>query len=140
MSRRKRVLVADDHADVREMLRLSLVLDGYDVITVRDGAEAVRILAIEPIDAAVLDVMMPGMDGLSILARLRSDRATADLPVVIVTAASLCFDDKHTPYRTDRTHFLSKPVEPRDISRLIDQMCDEAENDLPVKRGRLSLA
>lgn len=138
MSRRTRILVADDHADVREMMRISLVLEGYDVITVRDGAEALRILEVEPVDAAVLDVMMPGLDGLSVLARLRTEQATSDLPVVVVTAASVCFDAQRTPYRTAHTVFLAKPVDPAEVSRVIDAMFAEEETGTPPKRGRLT--
>ncbi|HEY2174076.1 MAG TPA: response regulator, partial [Mycobacteriales bacterium] len=67
-----RILVVDDDRPVRESLRRSLTFNGYDVELAADGFEALRVVAANRPDAMVLDVMMPGMDGLATCRRLRS--------------------------------------------------------------------
>jgi DNA-binding NtrC family response regulator len=80
---RRRVLVVDDEQGVRESLRL-LLRDRYDVALAEDGEEALRRVASEAFDAVLLDVIMPGIDGLTALERIKGQRP--ELPVVIVTA------------------------------------------------------
>jgi DNA-binding NtrC family response regulator len=80
---RRRVLVVDDEAGVRESLRLVL-RDKYDVAVAEGGDEALRRAASESFDAVLLDLVMPGIDGLTVLERIKGQRP--ELPVVIVTA------------------------------------------------------
>jgi two-component system response regulator MprA len=81
-----RLLVVDDDPAVREALALVLDLHGFDVTTAVDGRDAIRTLAVDTHDAVVLDVLMPGLDGLEVCRRLRSrgDRT----PVLMLTARS----------------------------------------------------
>jgi CheY-like chemotaxis protein len=81
------VLFADDDADIREILALSLERDPFFVVRgCASGGEAIKIALEWRPDLALLDVRMPGMDGPAVLARLRSDRRIAAIPVVFVTA------------------------------------------------------
>ena len=81
-----RLLVVDDDPSVREALALVLDLNGFEVTTATDGREAIRTLAIDSPDAVILDVLMPGLDGLEVCRRLR---ATGDrTPVLMLTARS----------------------------------------------------
>ncbi len=79
-----RLLVVDDDPSVREALELVLDLNGFGVSTATDGAEAIRTLAVDRPDAVVLDVLMPGLDGLEVCRRMRAigDRT----PVLMLTA------------------------------------------------------
>jgi two-component system response regulator MprA len=81
-----RLLVVDDDPAVREALALVLGLNGFEVTTAVDGRDAIRTLAVDAHDAVVLDVLMPGIDGLEVCRRLRS---TGDrTPVLMLTARS----------------------------------------------------
>jgi len=81
-----RLLVVDDDPSVREALALVLDLNGFQVSTAQDGREAIRTLAVSPQDAVILDVLMPGLDGLEVCRRIR---ATGDrTPVLMLTARS----------------------------------------------------
>jgi two-component system response regulator MprA len=81
-----RLLVVDDDPSVREALALVLDLNGFEVTTATDGREAIRTLAIDSPDAVILDVLMPGLDGLEVCRRLR---ATGNrTPVLMLTARS----------------------------------------------------
>src|SRR6202453_4738538 len=79
-----RLLVVDDDPSVREALALVLDLGGFDVVTAIDGREAIRTLSVDSPDAVILDVLMPGLDGLEVCRRMRAigDRT----PVLMLTA------------------------------------------------------
>src|SRR5690349_2518377 len=79
-----RLLVVDDDPSLREALALVLDLNGFDVTTAEDGREAIRTLAGTPPDAVVLDVLMPGIDGLEVCRRMRA--AGDRTPVLMLTA------------------------------------------------------
>ncbi|MET9441069.1 SpoIIE family protein phosphatase [Streptomyces sp. NPDC006610] len=81
-----RVLVADDNADMREYLARLLTSSGYEVTAVTDGVAALRSIRRETPDLVVSDVMMPGLDGLELVARLRGDARTASVPVLLLSA------------------------------------------------------
>ncbi|MFC9283056.1 SpoIIE family protein phosphatase [Streptomyces collinus] len=81
-----RVLVADDNADMREYLTRLLTGAGYEVTAARDGVEALDFARREIPDLVVSDVMMPRLDGLALLSRLRGDTRTASVPVLLLSA------------------------------------------------------
>ena len=81
-----RVLIADDDEDIRVYLEVTLNLAGYEVVHAADGVEALELATTSSPDIIVLDVMMPRLDGLETLRRLRSDARTSHLPVLLLTA------------------------------------------------------
>ena len=83
---RARVLIADDNADMREYLTNLLRNSGYQVIDVDDGQVALDALRADTPDLVISDVMMPGMDGLQLVAALRADPRTAAIPVLLLSA------------------------------------------------------
>lgn len=80
-----RILVADDEAEIRDVLRLYLEKDGYEVIEAADGMEAMQVFGQEKPDLAILDIMMPGIDGYRVL---RNIRENSNIPVIILSAKS----------------------------------------------------
>ncbi|MEO8033491.1 MAG: response regulator [Acidobacteriota bacterium] len=85
-----KVLIVDDEEDVRDVARLSLGrVGGLEVVEAVCGADAVPTAVLEKPDFILLDVMMPGMDGPSTLAALRSDERTREIPVVFLTAKAM---------------------------------------------------
>ena len=78
-----RILIADDEAEIRDVLRLYLEKEGYEVIEAADGLEAVRLIRQGGMDLAILDIMMPGLDGYRVL---RNIRETSNLPVIMLSA------------------------------------------------------
>ena len=86
MSDAIRVLVVDDDPSVVDMLRLGLEAEGMRVYTAGDGAEALDVLHKSPIDLVLLDIMMPRVDGWMALMEIRNNPATADIPVIMLTA------------------------------------------------------
>jgi DNA-binding response OmpR family regulator len=85
-NRVRRVLIADDEPTIRHLLELNLRAEGLDVVVCEDGDAAYAAARDTPPDLFILDVMMPGRDGLDLLRELRTDPETADVPVVLLTA------------------------------------------------------
>ena len=109
-----RVLIADDDAVVRDMVRRYLERDGLDVSVARDGNEALRVLGSQRIDVAVLDVMMPGPDGLTLCRTLR-ERGGYSVPVILLTALSE-EDDRISGLEAGADDYLTKPFSPRELA------------------------
>src|SRR6202043_1800013 len=82
------VLVVDDEKNIRRTLQLVLEGEGYSVLGAESAEQALGILASPqtPVDLVVLDVQLPGMSGLDALAKLRSDEATRDLPIIFISS------------------------------------------------------
>lgn len=80
------ILVIEDDADIRELLRFQLGREGWTVLACERGEEGLKILAGGNIDCVLLDIMLPGMDGLATLKAIKADPANAALPVVMTTA------------------------------------------------------
>ena len=78
-----KILLADDEAEIRDVLRIYLEKDGYVVTEAADGVEAMNLLRKEPFDLVILDIMMPGVDGYRVL---RSIRETNNVPVIMLSA------------------------------------------------------
>jgi sigma-B regulation protein RsbU (phosphoserine phosphatase) len=91
-SRRARVLVVDDGDTGRQLLRAVLVSAGIDVVEAASGEEALRIARAESPDLVLLDVVLPGMDGFAVCEGLAKDPATADIPVIFLSARSTSSD------------------------------------------------
>ena len=111
----RRILLVDDEDDIREVAATSLeLLGGYEVRTAASGHEALEILRGETPDAIVLDVMMPGMDGPTLLQALRDDATTAAIPVVFLTAKVQARDVEQFNH-LGVAGFITKPFDPTTI-------------------------
>lgn len=109
-----RVLIADDDAVVRDIVRRYLERDGLEVRLAGDGNEALRVLSTERIDVAILDVMMPGPDGLSLCRTLRQG-GDYTVPVILLTALSE-EDDRIAGLEAGADDYLTKPFSPRELA------------------------
>lgn len=108
------MLVADDDDVVRDVVRRYLERDGHAVSTAPDGHEALRLLETEAIDLAILDVMMPGPDGLDICRILR-DRSGFRIPVILLTALAE-EGDRIAGLEVGADDYVTKPFSPRELS------------------------
>jgi diguanylate cyclase (GGDEF)-like protein len=86
------ILVVDDDADIVRFVEMNLRLEGYRVLIARDGLEALEMVAAEVPDLVLLDVMIPGVDGVEVTRRLRADSRTSTLPVIMLTAKTMTAD------------------------------------------------
>jgi len=111
---RPTILVADDDAAMRALLRASLERADYDVRDFEDGRAVLAEVAARMPDVALIDVGMPGMDGLDVTRRLREQPATALLPIILVTARGRT-EDKVAGLDAGATDFITKPFEPAEL-------------------------
>ncbi|RIR16514.1 DNA-binding response regulator [Mycobacteroides abscessus] len=109
-----KVLIADDDPIVRDVVRRYLERDGHDVSTARDGHEALTLLDSQHIDMAVLDVMMPGPDGLTLCRSMRRGDGYG-LPVILLTALGE-EDDRIAGLEAGADDYLTKPFSPRELA------------------------
>ena len=109
-----RVLVAEDEADIRELLVDILVDAGYEVIGVDDGRKALDTARSLRPDIVLLDVMMPGVDGFAVLASLKAEVDTASVPVIMVTAKAQEQDQAEAMMR-GAMGYVTKPWEAGEI-------------------------
>ena len=116
-----RVLVVDDSAPIRELIVVNLELEGYDVRTAVDGLQGLEVLSVWRPDVVTLDVVMPRLDGFDTLARLRSDPATADLPVVLVTGRAQAADRSRGD-ELGADDYLTKPFEPAELVAVVSRL------------------
>ncbi|MBY8342668.1 response regulator [Streptomyces spinosirectus] len=117
-----RVLVVDDNKVIRQLIRVNLELEGFEVVTAADGAECLDVVHQVRPDVVTLDVVMPRLDGLRTAARLRSDPRTRDLPLAIVSACTSYEVDAGLDVGVDA--FLAKPFEPAELVRLVQQLVE----------------
>ena len=108
------VLVADDEEDIRELIVFRLENSGYTVIEAHDGAEALELARNEQPDLAVLDVMMPKMDGYELTQRLREDEATSRMPIILLTARTQEADVQHG-FDAGADDYIRKPFSPEEL-------------------------
>lgn len=109
-----KVMVCDDERAIVRLLQIQLELDGYDVIVAYDGKSGLDMIRSEHPDLCVLDVMMPYMDGMEVLQRLRRDPATENVPVILLTAKSQD-EDVCEGYRKGADMYLTKPFNPLEV-------------------------
>ena len=105
------ILVADDEHDIRELVAYRLSRSGYTIIEARDGQEAFELAADQPPDMAVLDVMMPRLNGFDLTERLRHTPATRQLPILLMSA-SVQEADISRGIAAGADGYLTKPFTP----------------------------
>lgn len=138
-----RILIAEDEANLREVLRIQLEFAGFEVIEARDGAEAVALATQELPDLVVSDVMMPEMDGYGVVKRLRGAFATRHIPIIMLTAKSE-MTDKIQGLQGGANDYVTKPWEHRELLLRIRNVLDwsqqqRAASPLTGLPGNLSI-
>jgi len=114
-SARPLVLVADDDEDIRELVSFRLARSGYEILTACDGEEALAVAAKATPDIAIIDVAMPGLDGLAVTRALRAAPATATTPILLLTARAQDADVE-TGLAAGADDYVVKPFSPEDLA------------------------
>jgi two-component system OmpR family response regulator len=136
-----KILVVDDDPNILELVNIQLTQAGYTVLKASDGFEALKLLEEELPDLAVVDVMMPGMDGYTLTKKLRAE---ADIPVLLLTAKGE-LEDKEKGFLAGSDDYVVKPFEPKEllfrinaILRRYDKAVDVFIQAGPMKINRQS--
>ena len=113
------ILVVDDHEEIREALAEILEEEGHEVLQAVDGLDALEVVAATPPDVILLDIAMPGMDGLETLRRLKDMPESAMLPVIMVTAQG----DRQNMVKAVQLgvrDYVTKPWEPGEVEMCVN--------------------
>ena len=107
------ILIADDEARIRRLVSDFLKRDGHTILEAGDGAEALEMIhhARPPVELAILDVMMPGLDGFALLRKLRAEEATREMPVMMLTARAED-NDQLLGLESGADDYVTKPFSP----------------------------
>ena len=137
-ARPDRIVVVDDDARIRDLLRRYLTQEGFDVLLAEDGKALNRLLTRENIDMIVLDLMLPGEDGLSICRRLRAANDTT--PIIMLTA-KVEDVDRIVGLEVGADDYLPKPFNPRELLARIHAVlrrrpCSGGAAPGRIRRGR----
>jgi|KBSMisStaDraftv2_1062788.scaffolds.fasta_scaffold783138_2 two-component system phosphate regulon response regulator PhoB len=121
----KRILLVEDSDTTRLSHRIMITKrTGYDVVAVANGAEALKLAAVQTPDLVLMDVMMPGMDGLEVCRRLRKQKATAEVPIVLLTFR-VGEESISEGYASGCTAYLKKPILPDELVDALRQHLGE---------------
>ena len=82
----KKIAVIEDEADILEVIEYNLIREGYQVVSSRDGVESLKLIRREAPNLVILDLMLPGLEGLEVCRKLKADSLTALIPIIMVTA------------------------------------------------------
>ena len=119
----KRILVVDDEIGALTLIGIMLERGGFEVLKAKDAEQALSVLDLETPDLIILDVMMPGMDGIELCRRLRARNDTAELPILILSARG---DAKSVMSGMDAgaSDYLPKPILHHDLVAKVRRMLD----------------
>jgi CheY-like chemotaxis protein/MinD-like ATPase involved in chromosome partitioning or flagellar assembly len=110
----ERILVVDDDVETLRLVGIMLQRSGYEILAASSGAQALTVAENGKPDLILLDIMMPDIDGIDVMRRLRTSTGTKDLPVILFTAKTQV-DDKVIGFEAGADDYLTKPIEPREL-------------------------
>ena len=114
-----KIMLADDEQRVRDMVAFKLEATGHQVVSARDGGEAMSLATTEHPDLIILDVMMPILDGFEVLRRLKADPALHEIPVIILSAKGR-EQDVMTGLRGGAVDYIVKPFSLKELTARVE--------------------
>lgn len=124
------VLVVDDNADSRQLVKDIILAIGHEVITAADGPSALTAVQAEKPDMIIMDVNMPGMTGFAVTSSLKSDPTTAGIPILLLTALADVENRVHGLETAGADDYLTKPFSPRELAARVEKRLRiKSEND-----------
>ena len=128
--RKPRILIVEDHPIIAELVETRLRIEGMDPVKCPGGREALELIGKEPLDAVILDIMMPEVDGYEVLRHIRSHPATRQLPVIFLTAKSTPADIEKG-LAMGANYYITKPFSGLDLVRKVRICLEERRTAAP---------
>lgn len=119
------LLVVEDTPDTLKLIEVTLTFKGHQVVTATNGREALKAIQKERPALIITDILMPYMDGFSLVHRLRIDPATRDIPVVFLSATYVAPEDKVFAAAIGVTRFLEKPINIEELLRVVAELIQQ---------------
>lgn len=130
---KQKILIVDDEEDILELLRFNLTREGYHVIPATTGEETLRLASTETPDLILLDLMLPGIDGLAVAKHLKNDEKTRDIPIIMLTAKGEEADIV-TGLELGADDYITKPFSPRVLVARVRSVLRRRKKE-PIKNG-----
>ena len=127
-----KIVAADDERDIRTILKRGLATEGHTVILATNGQEALEKIRSEKPDLVILDIMMPKMDGIEALQKIKNDPRTKDLPVIMLTGKSED-EDLLKGYKFGADYYITKPFKIRTLLSGIRMMIQPPSGPTPYR-------
>ncbi|MDD3345182.1 MAG: response regulator [Candidatus Omnitrophica bacterium] len=124
-----KILIADDDPDIRDVLKLTLEEENYEITEARDGEEALKIIRAKPLDLVLLDYKMPHMDGRQVCNLIKKDLLLQHLPTIMVTGKGE-ISDKIDGIDAGADDYIVKPFEPKELLARIRMVLRRTQRDL----------
>lgn len=126
---KKKILIVDDEQDIREIIKISLMDDGFRVLEASNGKTAIELARKEKPDLITLDIMMPGIDGFEVAKTIKEGPQTKDIPIIILSVLS---QDKNK-YLQGIADYISKPFRPDELVEKIKSIIKKTGPSKKVK-------
>jgi len=124
----KKILIIDEHSDMRRLIRMTLEFEGYEVIEASSGKQGLSFARQQGPDLILLDIVMPGMDGIEFIGILKADLKLCDVPVVLLTALDPVLQSQDA-INAGAMLYVTKPFHPVELLANIDLILNkEIEN------------
>jgi two-component system, OmpR family, alkaline phosphatase synthesis response regulator PhoP len=135
---KEKILVVDDEEDILELVRYNLSREGYKILCATSGEEGLTIARAEIPDLIVLDLMLPGVDGLDVTRRLKADEAARKIPIVMLTAKGE-ESDIVTGLELGAEDYVTKPFSPKVLVARVKAVLRRQLNDAPEEKDVLRI-
>jgi len=116
----KNVMVVEDNEKNRKLMRVVLKSKGYNVIEAATGEEAINTLKKHKPDIILMDIQLPGIDGITLVKQIKADANTNDIPIIAVTAYAMKGDEQKI-LSSGCNGYISKPIDTRELPNIIEQ-------------------
>jgi two-component system alkaline phosphatase synthesis response regulator PhoP len=127
MIAKRKILVVDDEKELVKLVTFNLSIAGYNVLSAKNGIEALEISEQENPDLIILDIMLPRIDGWEVCRRLRQNPHTANIPIIMLSALSEV-DDKLRGFDLGIDDYVTKPFSPRELVVRVKRVLARSEN------------
>jgi CheY-like chemotaxis protein len=131
MDKQRLLLIVEDVPGIRELLELTLRFKNYEVMAAVDGQAALQMIQERRPAVVVSDILMPRMDGFSLLYHLRQDETTRNIPVVFLSATYVAPEDKEFAHRLGAARFIEKPIDIQGFLQTIQEVLAESPAAAP---------
>lgn len=133
MLKKYKILICDDEREIRDLLKLYLRGEDAEIFEAGDGIRAMEILKKEDVDLALVDIMMPGMDGLELIGRMRREGIKTSF---LVISARTALDDRLVGYEAGADDYICKPFEPLEVLAKIRAVLRKGGDEQEILKGR----
>ena len=142
MTDKKKIMVVDDEEDIRELIIYNLKKDGFTVSSASDGEEALKQIRAGHVDLLVLDLMLPGIQGMELCRTVRNNPKTKDLPIIMLTAKGEEVD-RILGLEIGADDYITKPFSPRElvarVKAVLRRISEKTSDEKVITIGRLSI-